>query len=251
MIVGGDFNFCWNLSDRFPVSARPDKSVQYLVNFLNNCNLVDSWSTSNPRKPGYTYFDKKSNSYSRLDYILISQNTTFQTKNVKITQPVRNPGVVDHSAVKLLLKVGNSCKGPGYWKLNNSILYDQEYLIETKHIIEKTIQEYQQLKSYQLIWEMIKINIREFTIGYCKDKAAENVWEIQSIQEELDIICEKILNLEVKVKMTYTETTEFNNLQVKKSELESKQQHYYSLKQKGQYIRARVKWVKDGDVPSK
>ena len=59
VIVGGDFNCCLNVSDRFPVSTRPDKSVQYLVNLLKNCNLVDSWSNINPGKPGCTYFHKK------------------------------------------------------------------------------------------------------------------------------------------------------------------------------------------------
>ena len=109
IIVGGDFNCGLILSDRLPVSKRIDKSVQYFVYLLKTCNLTDSWTKINSGKPGYTYFDKKSNSYSRLDYILVSQNSTLHTKNIKITQPIKNPGVVDHSAVKLMLKMSNFC----------------------------------------------------------------------------------------------------------------------------------------------
>ena len=57
--------------------------------------------------------------------------------------------------------------------------------------------------------------------------------------------------MEVKEHISNEEIIKLNNLQVKKSELESKQQHYYNLKQQGQYVRARIKWIKEGDIPSK
>ena len=47
LIVAGDFNCCLNLSDRFPVSTRYDKSVQSFANLLQSCKLVDSWEQSN------------------------------------------------------------------------------------------------------------------------------------------------------------------------------------------------------------
>ena len=41
----------------------------------------------------------------------------------------------------------------------------------------------------------------------------------------------------------------YNNLL--KSELESKQRNFFNLKAKGSCIRARIKWVEEGDIPSK
>ena len=85
--MAGDFNCCLNLSDRFPVSARSDKSVKSIANLLQNCKLTDSWLQSNPENPGYTYFDKKFNSYSRLDYILLSKDINLkQTRGSKMPQ---------------------------------------------------------------------------------------------------------------------------------------------------------------------
>ena len=55
----------------------------------------------------------------------------------------------------------------------------------------------------------------------------------------------------VKLIQIHNDTIKLNTLYVKRSELESKQQHYYSLKQKQIAVRARVKWIEGGDIPSK
>ena len=111
VVIAGDFNCCMNLSDRFSISIRADKSVQSLENLLKKCKLTDSWKSFNSGKQGYTYYDKKSNSHSRLDYIFFSSNFQFEIKNLAITQPVKNPGVVDHSALKLNFKTDCGEKG--------------------------------------------------------------------------------------------------------------------------------------------
>ena len=122
--------------------------------------------------------------------------------------------------------------------------------METKRVIEKTIEEYKSLMSCQLIWELVKINVKDYTTSYCKNKAQDRTRATCSIQKDLDIVNENILNLEVKEHISNEEIIKLNNLQVKKSELESKQ-HYYNLKQQGQYVRARIKWIKERDIPSK
>ena len=98
---------------------------------------------------------------------------------------------------------------------------------------------------------MVKINVKDYTICYCKNKAQDRTSTTRSIQKYLDIVNEKILNLEVKEHISNEEIIKLNNLQVKKSELESEQQHYCNLKQQGQYVRAKLKWKKEGDIPSK
>ena len=221
------------------------------MKLLQSAKLTDSWGQLHNATPTYTYYDKKSNSYSRLDYIFKPNNANFEAINIEITQPIKNQGVIDHSAVKLVLNTGGSRKGPGYWKLNNAILCNEDYLKQTKNIIKNTTKEYESLKSYQLIWEMIKINVKEFTISYCKNKAKERSLDIQNIQNELDLINRKILNLETSVDISNEEKNNITALHLKKSELESKQQYYYNLKQKGQFVRARVQWIKNGEIPSK
>ena len=111
--------------------------MKSLENLLKKCKLTDGWKSFNSGKQGYTYYDKKSNSHSRLDYIFFSSNFHFEIKNLAITQPVKNPGVVDHSALKLNFKTDCGEKGLGYWKINNSVLNEPEYIRVIKKYYKK------------------------------------------------------------------------------------------------------------------
>ena len=64
IIVAGDLNLC----------SKVDQSVDTFQKFLSNCKLLDVWHRKHSDEPGYTYYDKKNQSYSRLDYVLISEN---------------------------------------------------------------------------------------------------------------------------------------------------------------------------------
>ena len=68
----------------------------------------------------------------RLDYLLISKDMRPSLKNVKIIPNV----VSDHSALGLCLspEAKQDQRGPGFWKVNNSMLTDKEY---TKLISKK------------------------------------------------------------------------------------------------------------------
>ena len=251
VIVAGDMNCCLHGSDRFTTARKVDKSVDLFEKLLLQCTLKDSWLFTNPNTLGYTYYDKKSSSYSRIDYILISQDMTYEIQNNAVTQPIKNPGVRDHSALKISFKINLHKKGPGYWKLNNSILNGKEYNDRVKEIITETSQEYQYLKSYQLIWELVKINIKDFSMSYCKTKSNQRKDIIKEIQNQLDKVNKTILTLDTKDSLNDNDRKllKYNNLL--KSELESKQRNFSYLKAKGSCIRAQIKWVEEGDVPSK
>ena len=77
-----------------------------------------------------------------------------------------------------LVKLGN-----GYWKMNTSLLYDVEYIQLVKNEIQNTLNCYkvendQNFKLYsthfQLLFEMLKLNIRGKTISYSVNKAKKS-----------------------------------------------------------------------------
>ncbi|KAJ8034295.1 hypothetical protein HOLleu_21072 [Holothuria leucospilota] len=83
---------------------------------------------SNERNPFIEKFTWKSNIipgiFCRLDFFLIS-------KHLKLN--VRSDGFIpgfcsDHSFVVLELTAGTLKRGPGFWKMNNSLLNDDNYL---------------------------------------------------------------------------------------------------------------------------
>ena len=63
--------------------------------------------------------------FCRLDYWLISDSLHDLVTQVDIIASIKT----DHSAVVLELKeIEESCKGPGFWKLNTSLLTRPEYV---------------------------------------------------------------------------------------------------------------------------
>ena len=50
-----------------------------------------------------------------------------------------NPGYrTDHACITIELEINEQKKGEGFWKLNNSVLNDKEYVKKVKQVIENT-----------------------------------------------------------------------------------------------------------------
>ena len=59
-------------------------------------------------------------------------------------------------------------RGPGFWKFNCSLLEDCDY---TEKMARKILQFNEYLDDKGLQWEMVKMEIRSFTISFAKIKA--------------------------------------------------------------------------------
>ena len=82
----------------------------------------------------------------------------------------------DHSFIGVEINLEESNRGKGFWKFNTSLLKDKEYVRTVKAAIKKTIEQYTRVinnnetvrtLSNQMLFEMIKLNIRGVTIPYC------------------------------------------------------------------------------------
>jgi hypothetical protein len=77
--------------------------------------------------------------------------------------------------VFLKLRSGVQEKGRGFWKINNSILQELEYQILINRLIDKHIENSKnnQIDS-RLVWDVLKIEIHDHSIMYCKNKSKLN-----------------------------------------------------------------------------
>ena len=130
-------------------------------------------------------------SYSRLDYILATKDITDIVKEISVTQLVKNSNVCDHNAVRAVLLLNKPTKGPGYWKLNNNILHDISYVSTISEIIENANKDFESLKSHQLVWQMLKVRIKEFSIKFCQIRAKNDKMVTKENQEKLDNLNKK------------------------------------------------------------
>lgn len=88
----------------------------------------------------------------------------------------------DHAAI--FVEFGtrdNQMKGPGFWKMNCSILDDEDYIKDITLKIPIWIADGEkELSDSQTIWEWIKYNIRVRAIQYSKRRANERS-ELESV----------------------------------------------------------------------
>jgi len=104
-----------------------------------------------------------------LDYFLASQNLANLAKDRNI---VHTPGS-DHCAVKLSIQSDslNKKARPEFWKFNSSLLEDEGCINEFKENIKSNSNKYSNLDDKGLGWDLMKMEVRCFTIAYAKRKA--------------------------------------------------------------------------------
>jgi len=167
---------------------------QFSVNTRRPCsgiciflaNLIDVYRKLHPKNKSYTYESKPLKLKSRRDFFLISGK--FQPDITKVE--TRASIAPDHKAVFLSMNLNEEFKrGPGLWKFNNTLLQDESYLQLIKDYYPCVLQKYAEVNNKQLLWELIKMEIRSETIRYSKGKSKQSKMResiIQSRIEELE-----------------------------------------------------------------
>ena len=83
----------------------------------------------------------------------------------------------DHSAIVIELQdVEDKVKGPGFWKLNCSLLNDKEYVNELNLLLPTWIQEGKQdLDDPRSVWDWVKYNVKKYSRWYSMEKCNNKI----------------------------------------------------------------------------
>ena len=111
--------------------------------------------------------------------------------------------------------------------------------------------EYKDFESYQLIWEILKVNLKEFTMEYCETHSKAKSDLVKLSQKKLDETNENIALLSAKQVLTSEDKNMLETFQIQKLELENNLGSYYNDKAKGHWVRSRTKWIEEGEVNSR
>ena len=154
-------------------------------------DLVDIQRVRHSRLRKFTYESKSLKVKSRIDFFLVVKNLTLSVKSTRI-YPAIAP---DHDAISISLSLPNQCpRGPGFWKFNNTLLNDEQYVSRVRDTYSQARNYYCHLTDKRLFWEMIKMEIRSATISYSKSKCKRIRDREQDILFKLDLLDNTIRN---------------------------------------------------------
>lgn len=156
LLMAGDINLALDTRlDRSGKSINNDRSAKLINQYIEEHEVVDIWRTMHPDKNGYTW--RKLNlspCFSRLDYFFCLQNLLQLVDTIEV-----KPGLLtDHSIVQITLVFNPQKRGPGYWKFNNSLLQDKDFLDKINQLLD--IELGTQFDTVKTKWENIKLSVR-------------------------------------------------------------------------------------------
>ena len=212
--------------------------IPFGMSFKTN-ELSDIWRIQNPQSKKYTWHSNhKPPIFCRLDYFLISNNLVNITQNCKIKTAYKT----DHSLISISLDLDKIARGPGYFKLNNSLLLDTCY----QNIIKRTISETALINTDSnpnTLWEIIKGNIRNETIRYATIKKRKNSEKEKELNENIETLEYELQN-----------SLNINNIDILKAELDMKKSELFDIienKINGIIIRSKAEHVESNEKNSK
>ena len=236
IVLGGDYNLIMNSNLDYVGSNTPVKNNfnEKFEDFLISHNLQDVWRKNNPNVKRFTFKKKQPGVQTRLDYWFISSNldSLVQTCNIL---PSITP---DHSGVKIVFRslVDKFDFGKSYWKFNNS-------LCEDKAFVDKMIGKIKELKEHLvpqisdklLLWDFMKMKIREFIITYSKEKAKLRRREVKKLEKEIEELENQLILAPSKGIV--------DKIEDKKVILTK----LYDYSKQGIKVRSRAEWVENGE----
>lgn len=155
IVIGGDFNVPLDINKdtfQYRIISRP-RARRMLNEIIDRYNLVDVWRALNPSKKQFTWRKFNSNKQGRLDYFLISENLMADMKDVAIKSGYRS----DHSIITLdINKSSYKEKTNSFWKFNNSLLRDKDYVQTVKTCILNIKNSTPHLYITMKIWEIYR-----------------------------------------------------------------------------------------------
>ena len=139
-------------------------------------------------------------------------------------------------------EVETRVRGKGYWKINSSIVDEEEYIKQLQDNKIKWLEEFKDIEDPRMIWELFKYKIRQFSMRYTKNRA--------NVQKDNENKLEKeSLRLH---KQLDQETDNHVRLVIEKEiyQVNEKLKEVDKLKTDGAIFRSKCQWYENGEKNS-
>ena len=104
---------------------------------IDQIGLIDIYRTFHPKTADYTFFSSAHRTFSRIDHILGHKSSLSIFKKIEIISSIFS----DYNAMRLEINYrGINVKNTNTWRLNNTLLNNQEITEEIKEEIIKYLE---------------------------------------------------------------------------------------------------------------
>ena len=237
MIMGGDWNFILD-KDLDAYGGNPKlklNSIAEHTKLKSKFDLCDIFRIRNQKLKRFTFRQKTPCLARRLDRFLISKLLQARVRKCEILPSLLS----DHSPISITINMGDGVfkKGTNYWKFNKLLLKDNVYVMGIRKMVAEKKVEYAEMNN-QIKWELIKFEIRKFTMEYSKKLAREK-------KRLLDLNEKIISDFEIKPRNEHSISEEEYNSA--KQEVEN----FHSEKTKGYILRSKCQMYEEGEKSTK
>ena len=228
-IMGGDYNCTLDPDiDRINcVSENNDLGQIDLFRLMHTHGLEDVWRRRYPENREYTWYDKEKG--SRIDYWLTSESLSCQILEVSNSHAPRT----DHRIISLKLSTNEVKRGKGIWKLNTSLLFDNEYKDKIRHFWAWWKNQKHKYTDIGMWWDMGKVGIKDLSRDYSIVKSIVQKSELEDLEFEIN-----------SIKDDFTQNERLH-------ELKSQYDSIIAKKSEGEKIRSKIRWWEEGEKSTK
>lgn len=182
IIFGGDFNCVSNTKiDKFgrDISyAHGHLGSKDLNILVSEFQLQDIFRKNNPNKIVATWHCTGKDIHCRLDRFYVSKTLA----NTKVTFNILPFTKSDHEL--FLMSIPDIKKGkfgPSYWKFNNDLLKDNEFVESCRHFLNYHVGKFDHSLDS---WDKLKTKIKTFCISYSKKRARSDFQQLHKLRKD-------------------------------------------------------------------
>ena len=111
--------------------------TEVLNDTKDQIDLIDIYRTFHAKTAYYTFFSSAHGTFSRIDHILGHKSSPSKFKKIEIISSIFS----DHNAIRLEMNYREkNVKNTNTWRLNNTVLNNQEITEEIKQEIKKYLE---------------------------------------------------------------------------------------------------------------
>ena len=130
------FRFLHTFLKIYLTKQKINKETQTLNDTMDQLDLIDIYRTCHPKTINFTVFSSAHGTFSWIDHILGHKSSLGKFKKIEIIPVIFS----DHSAVRLDLNYRKkNIKNSNIWRLNNTLLNNQQIIEEIKKKSESVV----------------------------------------------------------------------------------------------------------------